>query len=336
MLIFDRGLKKLLLFDRNGKFIRQIGRIGRGPAEYVKIIDFATTMDHDTISIYDENIHAVLRYNKQGEFLNKVKIGSYFASMEIWKNKEFVMFTRRTVHFPKGTKISNFCVFNDKGKLLYEDIFYDHTELLQTKKVRYNDLYQLEDGAINVQEFFNDTIFLYNGEQLTPRFYFDFKEHALPEELKKSFLEKSQGDYRKFIKQVEDTRYLNNWSSIWFENDDFIATTRNMGFSQEYTIFIDKRNNHHQIFKRMVQNFAWGMLPEIVGITQNSKSNELVYVIAPHSLKLMKGKANKPFEEFKQQYPKQGLIFEEAISNIKLEDNPVLVFAKLKDYEKAE
>jgi len=67
MLIFDRDLKKLLLFDLNGKFIRQIGHEGRGPGEYVKIIDFATTMDHDTISIYDEINQGILRYNKKRE-----------------------------------------------------------------------------------------------------------------------------------------------------------------------------------------------------------------------------------------------------------------------------
>ncbi|PIF05955.1 MAG: hypothetical protein CSA36_04105 [Draconibacterium sp.] len=334
ILIFDRELKKLFLFDREGKFIRQIGRNGKGPGEYIKINDFATTINHDTISIYDEKSQGILRYNKKGEFLGKVKIGSYFGSMEIWKNKKFVMFNRNTIFFPKDEKISNFCVFNSQGKLLHEDIFYSHSELAQTYKIRYNDLYQLKDGSINVQEFFNDTIFIYNGDRLIPRFYFDFKEYALPLELKNSFLEQSHGDYEVFIKKVDNTNLMHNWGSIWFENNDIIATTRHRGKEAlDYIVFIDKRNGQHFIFKRFDQNFMWRFLPRLLGITQNCNSNELVFVIPAYEVKYLRDNDEQYLKKYKQEYPQEWSVIEEAISKVKLEDNPLLVFAKLKDYK---
>ncbi len=336
MLIFDRDLKKLLLFDLNGKFIRQIGYEGRGPGEYVKIIDFATTMNHDTISIYDEINQGVLRYNRSGKFMDKVKIGSYFGSMEIWKNKKIVMFTRRTIHFPKDEKISNFCVFNNRGKLEYEDLFYSHSELTQTRRLRFNDIYQLEDGSINVQEFFNDTIFRYNGDKLIPRLYFDFKKYSLPQAQKNSFLEQSHGDYETFQKLIAETNCIHNQGAIWFENNDFIVTTRQQGQQPtEYIVLIDKRINKHFIFRRSNQNFIWGLMPWLVGITQNCRSNELVFTIPAYAVKYLKMNNSPRLEEFKQQYPREWVIVEEAISNVKLEDNPLLVFAKLKDYEKS-
>ncbi len=337
MLIFDRDLKKLLLFDLNGKFIRQIGHEGRGPGEYVKIIDFATTMDHDTISIYDEINQGILRYNKNGEFLDKVKIASYFGSMEIWKNQKFIMFTRNTIHFPKDEKISNFCAFNYRGKLEYEDLFYSHSELAQTKRLRFNDIYQLEDGSINVQEFFNDTIFRYDGDRLTPRYYFDFKKYSLPQSQKNSFLEQSHGNYEPFQKLVAETNCVHNLGSIWFENNDFIVTTRQQGQQpMEYNVFIDKRTGKHLIFSRFDQEYIYRVAPWLVGITQNSHSNELVFFLFAHHIKHLREKNNPYLDEYKQKYPKEWAIVEEAISNVKLEDNPLLVFAKLKDYENNE
>jgi len=76
-------------------------------------------------------------------------------------------------------------------------------------------------------------------------------------------------------------------------------------------------------------------MPWLVGITQNCRSNELVFTIPAYAVKYLKMNNSPRLEKFKQQYPKEWAIVEEAVSKVKQEDNPLLVFAKLKDYEKS-
>jgi hypothetical protein len=57
-----------MVFDRNGKFIRKIGSIGRGPGEYVHYFNF--TVDENSESVYVILIY----FNKKAD----VKLASAF------------------------------------------------------------------------------------------------------------------------------------------------------------------------------------------------------------------------------------------------------------------
>lgn len=48
LFVFDRSNSSLLLFAPDGKFIRRIGRIGRGPGEYLRARDFLIDPDGRT------------------------------------------------------------------------------------------------------------------------------------------------------------------------------------------------------------------------------------------------------------------------------------------------
>lgn len=51
LFVFDRSNSSLLLFAPDGKFIRRIGRIGRGPGEYTRARDFLIDPDGRTVSL---------------------------------------------------------------------------------------------------------------------------------------------------------------------------------------------------------------------------------------------------------------------------------------------
>lgn len=41
ILVADKQLNRVLLFNRDGKFLRQIGKSGKGPGEFPKIMELA-------------------------------------------------------------------------------------------------------------------------------------------------------------------------------------------------------------------------------------------------------------------------------------------------------
>jgi len=60
----------LLLFQRDGKFVRKIGKLGRGPGEYEGFLGFCVIQD--TIYIPYSGRRNVLRYTFEGTFCDKI------------------------------------------------------------------------------------------------------------------------------------------------------------------------------------------------------------------------------------------------------------------------
>lgn len=67
--IFICDYFKLLQFDKTGKFIRQVGNIGRGPGEYITIPDFCIDDQKEKIYIIGWGINKVLIFDFNGNYL---------------------------------------------------------------------------------------------------------------------------------------------------------------------------------------------------------------------------------------------------------------------------
>lgn len=67
--IFVCDYQKLLQFDRTGKFIRQVGAIGRGPGEYISIPNFSIDENKKRIYILGWGINKILVFDFNGKYL---------------------------------------------------------------------------------------------------------------------------------------------------------------------------------------------------------------------------------------------------------------------------
>lgn len=70
----SRSAKSLFVFTKNGKFIRKIGKSGRGPGEYISPGTFKINDKRKEIYILDRNSQAIHRYDFTGRYLGNIKV----------------------------------------------------------------------------------------------------------------------------------------------------------------------------------------------------------------------------------------------------------------------
>lgn len=83
----------ILEFNREGKNVRKIGNIGRGPGEYTYCFDFTVDDNRETFYVMDQRNVKV--YSKTGNFLRNVSLKDYgdnIASFELIDSKIIIYF----------------------------------------------------------------------------------------------------------------------------------------------------------------------------------------------------------------------------------------------------
>lgn len=79
--IFVRDRNNLYQFERDGKFIRKIGKSGRGPREYGSINSFTTEPEKERIWIATSG--KILCFNFEGEYTNEIKVNKTFDYLRV-------------------------------------------------------------------------------------------------------------------------------------------------------------------------------------------------------------------------------------------------------------
>jgi hypothetical protein len=91
----------VLVFNRNGKFLRKIGSKGRGPGEYIYGLDF--TVDKKTETVYINDLTEIKTYNKEGKFLRSFSLkqfGDMINTIEFFNSKLFVFYAIQNENTP--------------------------------------------------------------------------------------------------------------------------------------------------------------------------------------------------------------------------------------------
>lgn len=74
ILLQNRKPQSILLFEKTGKFVRQIGTVGQGPKEYTNIIDIAADFKNKQVFVLSQ--HKLICYNFNGNFITESNIQS--------------------------------------------------------------------------------------------------------------------------------------------------------------------------------------------------------------------------------------------------------------------
>jgi hypothetical protein len=115
IIIFDMEFSKaVLVFSRDGKFVRKIGKQGRGIGEYARLSDVGIDRQEKLIILYDINFRKLIFYNYNGSFIKEIKLSKYYGmKFSNINGSQFAFY----LHF--SPEFSDELLFvNDKGKIV--------------------------------------------------------------------------------------------------------------------------------------------------------------------------------------------------------------------------
>jgi len=139
--VADRASLTIRMYDSEGSFIRDIGRRGRGPSEFLDINTFEITPE--------ENFFVLDRGNWRYKHLTKK--GIEVASIPIEQSgMEWFFFPDDIDHYEdKIIALFNDGVFNPEEPLIDKELFYVYDKELKNRKASFFEFSQLRDIEIN-------------------------------------------------------------------------------------------------------------------------------------------------------------------------------------------
>jgi len=316
----------ILEFNKEGKFVRKIGNIGRGPGEYTFCFDFTVDENKETIYVLDQNKLKV--YSKTGNFLRNVsleKYGDNIASFELLDSKIFIYFMLQY-----GDPKYDWIVLDTLGNLITEKKRvipeFKTNWLLQGGTYKF-------DNKVNYWNPFTDTVFSVSPD-LTYKTSFIISpgEHRFPKIKFDSFDQFRQ--YLNFEQILETNRFLifrYNYKKPAIALID--KTTR-----KSFLSFLKVENGNSpkpDYIGGLINDIDGGNMFLPGGASNRQESyfveNELEYVIGliePSKIKTYA--ASNEFKNSKPKYPEKKKEFERLANGLKETDNMVMTIVRLK------
>ena len=164
----------IIFFDGKGSFVNKISAVGKGPHEYVKILNATVDARGKLIYIVDNGVIKI--YNFKGEFINK--FASEITPSDIIKSKNGKFLIAVTQDYKEI----------DRNKLFIYDSLLNQVKSFKSKnsetiKVRQNFMGMGKVYKINDKEYYrnhiNDTIFELIDNKLKPHWFLNIGKYKL-------------------------------------------------------------------------------------------------------------------------------------------------------------
>lgn len=316
--------ERLLCYSRDGKFLREIGKNGQGPKEYLGIR--ASSLHDSLVAIHSNWTRKILWYNTDGEYLKETPVADGILNIDVLNNDRIVIH-----HFPHTTPIDdpNLCIvgiIDSKGdtiQLKKSKPYYSKGQTLQQSIWKYNDM-------VRVLSCINDTVYSVSKDEILPTYVVNFGKYKVSQEffsdMHSSPSEKSEKG-RKFI--------------------------RHLSFSEMFdkiliTFIYDKKNWYGVHSKQSGETSVWSVKPDSInkyGFLKGGgwvndvdggysvtylKSNSdgyFIRIVPPDELKA-RFLENK--ERIEVKYPEKQKKLEQLVNSLDDDENPVIVVYKLK------
>ena len=226
--VLDRKMNKgIYVFNSDGSFLFNIGRVGRGHGEYIEPTDFVIA---DTlVLVLDEFGKKFVRYGLDGTYRGQNRLNAVFTNIACTENGRLIM--------AKAGDNSN------QNELRDYELFQIAIEGNILRKY-YKNEYSMNFSAGNELVAFGDKI--YYARALRPgvcevdtsgfrmKYAFDFGNKNLPLDYERQ----SSGDYPRFLKRFE--------SGYVYFIGSFIETSRYVGFA----VHDGDKMNFYQVYDK--------------------------------------------------------------------------------------
>ena len=180
VLISDRSQEKLLLFNLKGKFLRTIGKRGKGPEEYISLSKISLNEHEESVYIYDGNLNCIFIFSLTGEFLKKINLSFWSYGIKEISNDLIACYIPPAYYNyeKKVTKDFSIQVIDHTGTIKQQLLPHKPFRVANDMPIYPAQFYNYYD-TLTFKEVANDTIYRISGDgKNISATYFIETEHA--------------------------------------------------------------------------------------------------------------------------------------------------------------
>jgi len=310
VLILDKSLNVIFMFDQNGNLTRVLDRKGGGPEEYLYLHRFLVDNISGIIEVYDKVGQKILTFDRNFNFISSVRVNLFFQDFLKLNNGTYVFYLAQENQYNDSIVKKNLVLWG-KGGVKFTAI-----EQLPTDRfsLRRGLAFDVQAGKIFASQAFNDTLYVLDagkGDELS-KILLDFGPAGL---------EVASSDRQRL--SLDDLRRLNSGKSYVYGVDDLFVNDLFTSFSFSYYDNGVSHANQHFYFPQSSKAFTVNRIYNDIDAfnlfeIRQVKGEYLVFDLNPEYLTMI-------------DYEKTSEKFRNTIDfSRSLEDQMVLVFLKFK------
>lgn len=295
---------RLYLYEDNGKFVKTIGRKGKGPGEYIQLMDFDVDK-YGNVYLYDNGKKNLIVFDNYGKFIKEIKLKSRFFEFALIDDETLAVYNC----FNKGKVIAHIGKYNLNsedlqiiipGRKIKDD--------LSIVKFSSKYLYDTDSGILCNPRFSNNVLRI---EKKKTTKIMEFNDEYIPNE-------------NVILKLKQDRNY-------GILNDKYILDIRNIYETNDFfNLIIYKR-----LFKNLIISKNTGNLKVFTGIENNNYlgNNEFMGSYDDYFISLIEPKMIKK-QTWMEKLERSTLDdnTKAKLNNLDITSNPVLVLIKFESF----
>ncbi len=218
--IFHRNNTLLAQYDRDGKFIRSIGKKGEGNGAYSLLSSFDVNCKDELIYIKPVRKNNILIFDFFGNYIETINLADHNFYYFQWVSDSSFMFFGEPV---TGSEKYTFWERDPKGELrnyIKNYIKWDESESTYNHRDYDRTVFYRLNGKLHLKGWYNDTVYAYtNMNTIAPKYFIDFGKFKLPEELIIERNPKKFSDKHLWYSAQESNRFVFVRYSSFFPTD---------------------------------------------------------------------------------------------------------------------
>ncbi|GET22778.1 6-bladed beta-propeller [Prolixibacter denitrificans] len=321
----------ILQFSRSGKFIKDIGRIGKGPDEYTACMKMSVDEKNKRIYLQIADQGKMMVLNFDGKYVRTIANPAMESFINFWTwsrdsmqvsyfepvigNERFVFIE----HNEKGDTLQGVPNHNFRSANEQADPF----RTLPYKEQNFT--YRFEN-KLHMKGNYNDTVYSYDeNNHIVPKFFIDLGKHKLPADLiyERKWTRPMPGDLC-WVGVHETNRYVFIPYGYHFDPNKPKTKNENLAY-----VLYDKQTQKGVAIKETKQG---GFINDITGGPdfRPTYTNDSTAVMLVSALDMKQYLESDAFKNQEVKFPERKKKLEELSKTIKEDDNTILVVAKVK------